>query len=219
MSRGKLVSFSGIDSAGKSTYIDLYAKELEQEGQKYKIIWSRGGYTSGCEAAKKLARRVMGKKLPESGVSEKRTEMFKDAKISGSWYIMALLDLIRLYGITFRWYKLLGYTVIADRYIFDTQIDFSFMFGKEFLKKSRLWRVLLKTYCKPNPSILLYISPETSLKRSNEKNEPFSEPLERRVERIDRYMKLADKGTWKVKLNTEEAGVEECWKKIRGNID
>ena len=177
MSRGRLVSFSGIDSAGKSTYIDLFAKKLDKEGKKYKVVWSRGGYTSGCELAKKIARKLMGNKLPKSGISEKRTELFQDKKISHLWYMIAILDMIRLYGITFRWYKLLGYTVIADRYLFDTQIDFSFMFGDEFLNKSLLWKVLLKLYCKPQLSVLLYVSPKTSLRRSNEKNEPFSPRL------------------------------------------
>lgn len=145
--------------------------------------------------------------------------MFQDKKISNSWYIMAILDLIRLYGITFRWYKLLGYTVIADRYLYDTQIDFSFMFGESYLEKSRLWSLLTKVYCKPTPSILLFISPETSLKRSNDKNEPFSESLEKRIDRMRRYMKLAKNNTWDVKINTEEASIEDCWKLIRSSIN
>ena len=219
MKKGQLITFSGIDSAGKTTYIDLLVKEMKEKGMKHKVVWSRGGYTSGCELAKKIARKILGKKLPEPGISEKRTKLLKDKNVSRLWYIMAVLDLIRLYGITFRFYKLLGYTIIADRYFFYTLIDFLFMYEEDFLYKSILWKILLKVYCRPNYSVLLYISPETSLKRSEQKKELYSETLTRRIERINRYISLKNKGVWEICVNTETAGIDICWQTIKDKIN
>ena len=41
----KLITFSGLDSAGKSTQIDKVINYLNLKKQKVRLVWSRGGYT------------------------------------------------------------------------------------------------------------------------------------------------------------------------------
>lgn len=214
-----MISFSGIDSAGKSTYIDLLKEHFDQNEIRYKVVWSRGGYTSIFEVAKKIFRTLAGKKLPESGHSKQRDRMFQKRSVAAIWYIIAMIDLIRLYAFTFRIYKLLGYTVICDRYIWDTYVDFSFQFSVEKIQKSILWRILEITYRKPDISLFLYITPEESLRRSTDKNEPFSEPLDKRQERIKVYNILDNGGKWSSSICTENKSIHETWREIEGNID
>ena len=219
MKRGAMISFSGIDSSGKTTYITLLKNYFEKRRIKYKVVWSRGGYTSFFEAAKKLVRFFGGKKLPKSGHSEQRDEMFKKKSISKTWYILALLDLIRLYAFTFRIYKLLGFTVICDRYIWDTYIDFCFQFSEDQIEKSMLWKILTRIHRKPDVSLFLFVSPEESLRRSIEKREPFSEPLEKRTSRIELYFKLNDNEKWNIAICTESREISSVWQEIKETID
>jgi thymidylate kinase len=208
-----MISFSGIDSSGKSTYIEYLVKNLKENNVKHKVIWSRGGYTSWFELFKKLVRSLSMKKLPQSGHSEKRTEMFQKGKVRSVWINFAILDLIRLYTIEFRLLKFLGYTIICDRYIWDTLVDFSLQFPDVKLEKNILWRILIKTYKRPDVDFFLYVTPEVSLERSIQKNEAFSESLEQRKVRIEKYLELQSKGKWKHQFNTEESK-ESVWARM-----
>lgn len=219
MKRGAMISFSGIDSSGKTTYINLLKDYFKERRIKYKVVWSRGGYTSFFEAAKKFVRFVGGKKIPESGHSEQRDEMFKKKSISKTWYVLALLDLIRLYAFTFRIYKLLRFTIICDRYIWDTYIDFCFQFSEDLVQKSLLWKMLTRIHRKPDVSLFLYVSPEESLRRSIEKQEPFSEPLEKRTARMELYFILNNDKKWNFAICTEHREISSVWQEIKEIVD
>lgn len=52
-----IVSFSGIDSAGKTTQIDLLYKYFEEHHIKAKKIWSKARGTPGVLLLKQLVRR------------------------------------------------------------------------------------------------------------------------------------------------------------------
>ncbi len=213
MKKYNLISFSGIDSSGKSTYIKHLVDEFERQRIKYKVVWSRGGYTSGFEILKKLLRIILGNRLPQPGISEKRTKMFSSNKVSNVWFVIAMIDLIRLYAITFRIYKIFGYTIICDRYIWDTYVDFNFDY--QDMLSEKLWKFLEKTYCRPDLSLYFYVSPEESLRRSETKNEPFSETLERRVKRMQIYSRLMDEGKWSVCYSTENNSIDDVKDRIR----
>ena len=101
--------------------------------------------------------------------------------------------MIFLYSIYFRILNVLGYIIIADRYIWDTFVDFKMKFRKDSFESYFLWKTLLVLLPKPDISFLIVIPVEVSLERSNKKNEPFSENLETRKNRIKIYEKLIDK--------------------------
>lgn len=214
-----MITFSGIDSSGKSTYIDFLKKDLDEREMKYKVVWSRGGYTNIFEALKKLARLFAKKKLPKSGNSKQRDKMFQNKSVSNLWYIISMLDLIRLYSITFRLYKLFGYTLICDRYIWDTYVDFTIKFSEAKLKKSLLWKILEKSRRKPNISFFFNISAEESLKRSIMKEEAYMESLDIRKKRIDIYHLLNSKNFWNNSLSTEKKSVVNTWSCIKGVVE
>lgn len=219
MKRNAMITFSGIDSSGKSTYIDFLKSHFDEMDIKYKVVWSRGGYTNTFEIIKKIVRLIAKKKLPKSGHSKQRDEMFQKKSVSNLWYVIGMLDLIRLYAITFRLYRLLGYTLICDRYIWDTYVDFTLQFSEEKLNKSILWKILEKTSRKPNVSFFFYISADESLRRSIIKNEAYAESLDQRKKRIDIYQNLNRKGFWSNSISTEEKPIENTWSGIKGVIE
>lgn len=199
----EIISFSGIDSAGKSTQIEKVKNIYEKRQRKYKVIWSRGGYTSIFEFLKKIIRFIGKTKLPEPGRNQKREVMFKNRFISRIWYVIAMLDLIRLYALTFRIYKMLGYDIIADRYLWDTYVDFNMSLPEIDLSRSFLWKTAVTLTPKINKSIILYISPETSYARSIDKNEPFFDDMKTRRNRINQYSKLIESKKWNYVIDTE----------------
>jgi len=213
-----IISFSGIDSCGKSTQIKVLENYFKEKNIRYKNIWSRGGYTNWFESIKQVARKLSFNKLPPSGVNEKRTEMFKNSRFQKVWLCIALLDLARLYIVTFRLNCLLGYNIICDRYLWDTYIDFKLAFPDINLEKHILWKTLCKLALKSDISIIITISPEESWERSDLKEEPFSETLERRREREALYKRLTKDNKWMWVINGEDS-IDSIWQKIKGIID
>jgi thymidylate kinase len=195
--RNKLITLSGLDSAGKSTQIEKLESYFLSNNIKVKVIWSRGGYTPLFNVLKYILRKITPNKLPEPGESKDRDEIFSKKWIRVLWLDIAIVDLMIFYGLYFRLLNLWGYTIIADRFLHDTYVDWRLGFKNENFEKTILWKMLVYLSPKPRLSFLLTISVEEAVRRSKLKNEPFSENLSRREERRDLYLELIDKGRWK----------------------
>lgn len=58
----------------------------------------------------------------------------------------------------------------------------------------------MKTMLKPNPSIVMFIPAEESMRRSGLKDEPFPEPIDVRRKRIEMYDFLARRNVWQWRI-------------------
>lgn len=183
-----IICFSGTDGAGKSTQIALLSEFYLQKGKKVKCLWSRGGYTPIFSFVKDLARKLLNKKLPESGNTQARDDMLGKKTVSRIWLIMAELDLILLYGIYVRVLSMFGIVVICDRYLNDTIVDFRRNFDDQFDERSLLMKILHLTTPIPYKSFLLYVPVHVSKERSLLKKEPFPDSLETLEYRLNHYM-------------------------------
>lgn len=171
--RGQLIAFSGIDGAGKSTQIDLLLRSLRERGKRPVYLWTRGGYTGPFNALKTLIRRIIGRKFPPSGRNDERDKAFKKKWVRTLWLILAILDLMLVYGIYMRISRTFGRVVIADRYLWDTWIDFRLNFPDVDIDQWILWKILVWISPKPDAAFLLLVPVEECLRRSKLKNEPF----------------------------------------------
>jgi len=188
--RGQFIAFSGIDGAGKSTQIEILFKALRENDTNPLYLWTRGGYTGPFNAIKAGLRRLFGKKLPPSGRSEERDRAFKNPFVRNLWLSLAIIDLIFVYGIYIRIYLISGRIIIADRYLWDTWIDFRLNFPKVGIDQWPLWRVLKALTPKPDVGFLLLIPVEESLRRSGLKNEPFPDSEDVLRQRLALYYEL-----------------------------
>lgn len=203
-----MISFSGIDCCGKSTQIDLLCKDLEKRNKKYRVIWSRGGYTPGIEAVKKLLRGGSSASKEEKiSYSEQVNGNSKKRKLL---FVASLMDLWFYYSVTLRVKEWFGTTVICDRYIWDTYIDFKIKYPEYDFENGFWWRLTLKTMLKPKASFCLFIPAEESMRRSSLKEEPFPESVEARRERIDWYIKERENNRWQHVIDATKS-IEEVY--------
>jgi len=182
-----LISFSGLDGAGKSTQIEKLHGWLSGHGYCPIIIWARGGYTPGFEFLKRCLRTISGHHLPGAGHTKARNDLFTKSYISRAWIVIAILDLMVLWGVYIRYQRLVGRIVICDRYIDDTLLDFRHNFPHVEFEKSVFWRFLTHITPKPDISFLLWVPVAVSLERSALKREPFPDNEETLEWRLSEY--------------------------------
>jgi dTMP kinase len=193
-----LITFSGLDGAGKSTQIGLLLERLRREGRNPIYVWTRGGYTPLFERFKALLRRLPGQVVPPSGHSPERTRSFSKGWVRRLWSVLALFDLLWVYGVQVRWWRWRGRVVVCDRYLWDTLVDFRLNFSEERIEDSWLWRLLVWLTPNPDAAFLLLVSVEESLHRSDVKGEPFRDPPEVLAKRLAQYQLLAQDTEWYV---------------------
>jgi len=213
-----LYALSGLDGAGKSTQIGLLTDRLRDAGRPPYYLWTRGGYTGPFNTAKGLARRLLGKRAVPSGRTEARTQAFARPGVAQIWLVLAMLDLVLVYGLYVRWLRLTGRTVIADRYLWDTWVDFRLNFpGVEF-DRWPLWRLLVWVTPKPDHAFLLLIPVEESLRRSKLKNEPFPDSAEVLGQRLAHYERIGrEQGVQMIDCTRPVDEIAaELWGAVRG---
>ena len=189
---GRLFVFSGIDGAGKSTQIERVARRIVQSGRVPCVLWARGGYTTGMSCLKGILRLGNSSRLPAPGPSAERSRAFANPWVRKCWLRLAILDLIRVYGVVLRWRLWRGQVVLCDRYWQDTLLDFQLHFPTENVAGWRLWRALRRVCPQPHATFLMRVPLHVALERSQQKQEPFPTPadvLESRLQAYDEWPK------------------------------
>lgn len=191
------VVFSGVDGAGKSTQINLLIEALQKQGQRPLYLWTRGGYTPFFNLLKDGIRRLSGgKAIPTAGPSTQRTQTLGRPAVRKLWLAFAMIDLMWLYGVQIRWWQLRGKVVICDRYLDDTLLDFRQNFPQEAIAQWQLWQLLHSVAAKADVTFLFLVPVEESLRRSQQKNEPFPDTPEVLTWRLAQYEQLAKQRAW-----------------------
>jgi thymidylate kinase len=191
-----LITFSGIDCCGKSTQIKLLESWLRGQGARPEYCWLRAGYTPLFSALKSGARILAGRKLLPQGDSPRRQAFMKNNRWSRVWLTLAILDLGLETAVHLRWLRLMGRTVICDRHLADSEIDFSINFPQHDVADWKLWRLVKRMAARPDHSFLLDLPVDDSLRRSKDKNEPFAEREELRRVREALYLEAGQHGAW-----------------------
>jgi len=187
MLNSPLITFSGSDGAGKTTQINLLLDHLRTQGQRPVYLWVRGGYTPLFVKLKAVLRRAPGRVVPPPGQSAERKQTLGKPWVRRLWLTVSLLDLTLTYGVLVRWWRMRGRTVVCDRYLWDTELDFRLNFPQERVETWWLYRLLTKIVPRPAVAFLLLLPVEESLRRSKLKNEPFPDTPEVLAARLAFY--------------------------------
>jgi len=183
----KIVSFSGIDGAGKSTQIEALLDYLRERGFTVKIytFWDDIVVLSGFRE-----RMSLSVFKGDRGVGSPEKPIVRRDKNVASWYVVAsrlllyLLDLCSLAVVVSRTSAAEADLVIFDRYIYDELAN---------LPLKRRWarfyiRLLLKFTPKPDLALLLDADPDAACERKPEYPPEF---VERNREAYLRLARLA----------------------------
>lgn len=189
-----MIAFSGIDCGGKSTQIEKVKIAFDVKNKKTRVIHSRGGYTPMLEFFKTLIRSDRGGSALDH--ARYRESVHKNPKRRRLLLWLSILDLGFYYGVYFRLVELCGVTVLADRYFWDSCIDFRMKYPEFDFENWLVWKFAKAIYLKPEYALIYTIPAELSMYRSTLKDEPWPEPVEVRRERISRYMKEIKLGRW-----------------------
>lgn len=183
-----IIAFSGLDGAGKSTQLHLLGERVIASGGKVRVLWGRGGYTPGFEAAKSLFNGV----LPRGGGvkqsdKKKREKIIRNPIVERIWLLIATLDLLVFWGLYVRLLRLFGYHILCDRYVPDTYLDFRRNFPDSEFTSKPVWRIAMSLVPRPTVHFIFLVDPVVSCKRSETKNEPFPDDLETLQWRYEEY--------------------------------
>jgi dTMP kinase len=190
----KIFSFSGLDGSGKGTQVSLFENYLKEKNIKYKTIWARGSWTPGIELVKKVVRQDRG--FTEEQKAEYRKEARTNPRKQKIILILSILDMYWFFGFYYRWITYTGKTLICDRYIWDTLVDFRVNFSRHNFENWIIWKFLLRIIPSPHLSFVFVISAEKSIERGLIKKEPHMESLEVKIPKVIEYEKLIKQKKW-----------------------
>ncbi len=195
-----VVSFSGIDSSGKSTQIELLKKYCDEHSIKSKVIWSKARATPVVEFIKKIVRK--DRKLSHEEKLKHREEIFSNGKKKKLLLFASLSELCFYWGIYFRILSATNKCLILDRYLWDTYAEIKADFYGINFESQLMWKILSKVATKPQFSILFAVPLEVSLSRdirktsAIENNPAVIDSVERKTEKVDTYFKLMKENKW-----------------------
>ncbi len=180
-----LISISGVDGSGKSTYAEFLLDILNFCELKTHFFWSRVGSSDFLKPFSRISKTLHGFKnnKQSSGHAETFIEATQRRKdLFGKSFVLRVVGLFILlvemlwqYFFKVRiplWRKKV---VICDRYIYDTLVDISVRYGIDLNSfEGKLFAKILTAFApKPDMAYVLNISFEEACKRKEVDKEEF----------------------------------------------
>lgn len=183
--KAKLVSFSGIDGAGKSTQIDALLRYFDDRGHRFKLYTFWDDVVAFSSYREHLSLCIF---KGEKGVGSPDRPIARRDKNVTAWYMILfrlflyIFDALRLSAVTFRQADKDVEFVIFDRYIYDELANLPL---QHWL--IRLYVRLLRYFVpRPDLALLLDANPETAISRKPEY------PLEFVYRNRNAYLEIAN---------------------------
>lgn len=183
--RTLLISFSGIDGAGKSTQIDNVCRTIEQEGLRYRLLtfWDDAARLKSVRegAGHRIFGGDKGVGSPEKPI-ERRDKNVRSPLMTLVRLGLYTLDALSLRTVANRALRSGVDVVIFDRYIFDELANLDLR-----NPAARLYiRAIARLVPRPQLGLILDANPEQAHKRKPEYPLPFL------IENRNAYLRLGE---------------------------
>lgn len=189
-----IVSFSGIDSAGKSTQIDMLSAYCFHQTIKAKKVWGKARGTPGVIFLKSLVRHDHNMSLDEK--LDYREKIYSSSTKKKLLLFASLLDLCWYFGIYYRVLNIFHEILICDRYIWDTYVEVKTEFPDIAIDNWLLWKLVVMLSPKPAISFVFFIPANESIRRDIQKQDLTVDSLEIKKRKIALYLNLARENYW-----------------------
>lgn len=189
-----MYTFSGIDSSGKTTQIELLIKYCKENNIDVYKRWSKGRATPGVLWLKSIFNKEKSEKRED--ILEHREANWQNPKKKFVLLVVSILDLWWFWGIYYRILNHKHEIFICDRYLWDTYIDFQTEFSEYKVDKWLIWKIAVALAPKPDHSFMFFITAEESFRRDNDKGDPDRDELERKIEKVEKYKRMMAKHKW-----------------------
>ncbi len=191
--KGKTICFIGTDGAGKSTLLKEVVK-VYQAQPKTKVSSLYFGWSPFLPSTK-LASKILKRnnyRIAES-MNKKEVKFSFVQEVMLCYYYLEYLSryLLQIWPKLFQ-----NDLVIVDRYFYDMYVHYN------YAKKSRLFKLLMKTYPRPDNLFFLNVNINTAKERKPEMD------LELLKTHRESYLKLSE--MMKMKQINTEGNVDDC---------
>ncbi len=218
MRHGLIITFSGIDGAGKSTQIRELQDHLDRRGIPFRTFRIRGGYTPIMQSLKRVVRAVLPGGVPAAGDLRARQSAFRHGWIRSCWIALALLDLALLVAVLLPLLRRLGWVVLCDRWYWDTLIDFRLHFARDRIERRALWLLLKRWTVHPDLPFLLWLPQDAMTARNAARAEPFPDPPAVRIRRYEEYERMAAEQVGFIRIDAA-VPLDRVTTEIRNRVD
>lgn len=163
----RMISFSGIDGAGKSTHIDALCQHLQAAGRQYRLLTFWDDVVAFSSLREHMSLAVF---RGDKGVGSPDQPIVRRDKNVSRWYLSAvrmllyLLDALRLRLIVSRLKRSGADFLIFDRYIYDELANLPL---RRNLSRAYV-RILEKLVPKPDLAFLIDADPTAAVLRKPE---------------------------------------------------
>ena len=195
--RPRFVSLIGIDGSGKTTQAMRLAQDAGAAPYPPRYVWCRYSRWLSVHAIR-LARALSGKRGAERYAGEKKAKsnLFRRKWIAATWTYLTFIEYWFQVAFRIGTRKLIRRSMICDRYLDDALADLATNLGSDRDGTAHILRnPILRLYPKPDATVYLRISAETSVARKNDPNVPAIEYLRERVEVYDALAELQGHAT------------------------
>ena len=163
-----VISFSGLDGSGKSSARRACLETMTLCEIPVRAVWSRGGFTSWMETAKKVARTAMPASIPGPGQMEAKRRWLGRPIPAALFAFAVVIEQTVHYLLRVRLPGLAGVSMLCDRYAWDTQADLEAKLGAGGHLAGWAGALVAAAAPRPDLAILLRLDPKVASRRKPE---------------------------------------------------